>query len=85
MTREQEIIAQTLLTRPDGIARALKERRWADVGAAVEFAEADLPKDLAITDPALYRTLREAITTFYLRGGGALNLNKLRELASSTS
>ncbi len=85
MTREQEITAQTLLTRPDGIATALKERRWADVGVAVEFAEADLPKDLAITDPALYRTLREAITRFYLRGGGALNLNKLRELASSTS
>ena len=85
MTREQEITAQTLLTRPDGIAAALKERRWADVGAAVEFAEADLPKDLAITDPALYRTLRDAITTFYLRGGGALNLTKLRELASSTS
>lgn len=85
MTREQEITAQSLLTRPDGIAAALKERRWADVGAAVEFAEADLPKDLAITDPALYRTLREAITRFYLRGGGALNLNKLRELASSTS
>ena len=85
MTREQEITAQTLLTRPYGIARALKERRWADVGAAVEFAETDLPKDLAITDPALYRTLRDALTTFYLRGGGALNLNKLRELASSTS
>ena len=85
MTREQEITAQTLLTRPDGIAAALKERRWADVGVAVEFAEADLPKDLAITDPALYRTLRDAITTFYLRGGGALNLNKLRELANSTS
>ena len=85
MTREQEITAQTLLTRPDGIATALKERRWADVGAAVEFAEADLPKDLAITDPALYRTLREAITRFYLRGGGALNLKKLCQLANSTS
>ena len=85
MTREKEITAQTLLTRPDGIASALKERRWADVGAAVEFAETDLPKDLAITDPALYRTLREAITRFYLRGGGALNLEKLRRLANPIS
>lgn len=85
MTRNQEITAQNLLTRPDGIARALKEHRWADVGIAVEFAEADLPKDLAITDPALYRTLRDAITRFYLRGGGALNLEKLRNLANSTS
>ena len=77
--------ARTLLTGPDGVARALKERRWADVGAAVEFAETDLPKDLAITDPALYRTLREAITRFYLRGGGALNLEKLRRLANPIS
>ena len=85
MTREQEITAQTLLIRPNGIAQALKNRRWADVGSAVEFAEADLPKDLAITDPALYRTLREAITRFYLRGGGALNLDKLRQLANPVS
>jgi len=35
-----------------------------------------------ITDPALYRSLREAVTTFYLRGGGALNLDKLRKLAN---
>jgi hypothetical protein len=84
MTRHEEITAQSLLTKPDGIAKALKEHRWADLTCAVEFAETDLPKDLAITDPALYRTLREAITTFYLRGGGALNLEKLRKLAHST-
>jgi len=85
MTRQQEIIAQSLLVRHDGIAKALKERRWADVGVAVEFAQNDLPKDLAITDPALYRSLREAITNFYLRGGGALNLEKLRQLANPSS
>lgn len=85
MTRQQEMIAQSLLVRHDGVAKALKERRWADVGVAVEFAQNDLPKDLAITDPALYRSLREAITTFYLRGGGALNLEKLRQLANPSS
>lgn len=84
MTRDQEITAQRLLTTPYGVATALKERRWEDVAAAVEFAANDVPKDLAITDPALYRTLREAITTFHLRGGGALNLDKLRQLAAQS-
>ncbi|MCX6866751.1 MAG: hypothetical protein NTV46_11145 [Verrucomicrobia bacterium] len=63
----------------------MKERRWADVAIAVEFAESDIPRDLAITDPALYRSLRDAITRFYLRGGGALNLEKLRHLANQAS
>ena len=85
MTRHQEITAQHLLTQPYGVATALKERRWADVAIAVEFAETGLSRDLAITDPALYRTLRDAITRFYLRGGGALNLEKLRQLARQAS
>ena len=67
------------------VDKALVERRWADVATAVEFAETELPHDLAMTDPALYRTLRGAITTFYLRGGGALNLEKLRQLANTVS
>lgn len=81
MTRHQEITAQHLLTQPLGVAKALKERRWTDVAIAVEFASKDIPSDLAITDPALYRLLREAVTSFYLCGGGALNLEKLRKLA----
>ncbi len=55
MTRQQEITAQNLLTRANEVAQALVLRRWADVATAVEFAETDLPNDLAITDPALYR------------------------------
>lgn len=83
MTREQEITAQHLLTQPLGVAKALKERRWGDVALAVELATEEIPADLAITDPALYRTLRDAVTTFHLRGGGALNLEKLRQLAAT--
>ena len=85
MTRKQELTAHQLLTQSHGVAKALAERRWADLATAVEFAESDLSRDLAITDPALYRTHREAITAFYLRGGGALNLEKLRKLAQPIS
>jgi hypothetical protein len=33
-----------------------------------------------MTDPALYKTLRDQITRFHLRGGGAINLAKLERL-----
>ena len=36
---------------------------------------------LAQTDPALYRTLRAAVTDFNVRGFGQLNAAKLRRLA----
>jgi hypothetical protein len=85
MTRHQEIIAQHLLSQPYGVAKALKEHRWADAAITVEFASKDIPNDLAITDPALYRSLRDAVTNFYLRGGGALNLEKLRQLANQSA
>jgi hypothetical protein len=35
-----------------------------------------------MTDPALYKTLRDQITLFHLRGGGALNLEALERLAA---
>jgi hypothetical protein len=83
MTRHQEIIAHDILCQPYGIGIALRDRRWADVATAVEFAETEIHRDLAITDPALYRTLREAVTRFYLNGGAAINRQKLLQLASA--
>ncbi|MBU6300866.1 MAG: hypothetical protein KGS60_04880 [Verrucomicrobia bacterium] len=47
----------------------------------MRYAQHDVPTELAATDPALYRTLREGVIRFYLRGGGALNLAKLEALA----
>ena len=55
------------------IARALKERRWSDVRAAAIVARADADPRLAATDPVLYKTLRDAITKFNLRGYGGLD------------
>ena len=85
LSRNDELIARQILAHPEQLGIALKEKRWADVAAVVTFAQQDAPQDLAMTDPALYRTLRQQITTFYLRGGGALNLKKLRKLANPPS
>jgi hypothetical protein len=84
LTRDEELAARRILAHPEQLGIALKERRWMDVAALVTFVQ-ERDHDLAMTDAALYRTLRQQITTFYLRGGGALNLGKLRQLANSIS
>ena len=81
--REEELVARHLLEHPDELGVYLKEKRWAEVVAVVRYAKRDVPPELAATDPALYRTLREGITRFFLRGGGVLNLEKLEALAAS--
>jgi hypothetical protein len=81
--REEELTARHLLEHPEELGVYLKEKRWAEVAALVRYARRDVPPDLAATDPALYRTLREGVTRFYLRGGGVLNLAKLEELAAA--
>ncbi len=80
--REQELIAREMLARPELLGIRLKERRWADVAALVRYVRRGVPDDLAMTDPALYKTLRDQITLFHLRGGGALNLEALERLAA---
>ena len=83
--REEELTAREMLEKPELLARRLKERRWADVAALVRYARHDVPPELAMTDPALYRSLRDGVTRFYLRGGGALNLEKIEALAAAES
>ena len=80
--REQELAARHLLEHPDLLGVYLKEKRWAEVAALVRYARRDVPPELAATDPALYRTLRNGVTRFFLRGGGALNVDKLEALAN---
>ena len=83
LTRSEELAARSILADPEQLGAALKEKRWSDVAAAVSLAKNDVTPDLAVTDPALYRELRDQITRFYLRGGGALNLEKLVQLSQS--
>lgn len=84
MGRDAELFARACLAKPQLFTQALKEKRWGDVAAVLEFVESDVPIDLAMTDPALYRMLRQQITDFNLRGANAWNLDKIRALAAST-
>lgn len=80
--RDESLIARELLLKPGLLGQRLKERRWADVAALVRYAQQDVPKSLALSDPALYEALREGVTRFYLRGGEGLSLEKLEALAA---
>ena len=80
--REESLTAREMLLKPELLGQRLKERRWAEVAATVRYAQQDVPPDLALTDPALYQSLREGVTRFYLRGGGKINLRRLEVLAA---
>ncbi len=79
--REEELIARQLLARQELIDVYLKEKRWAEVAALVRFTRREVPPALTSTDPALYKTLREQITRFFLNGGAVFSLARLEELA----
>lgn len=79
--REEELIARQLLARQDLIDVYLKEKRWAEVAALVRFTRREVSPALASTDPALYKTLREQITRFFLNGGAVFSLERLEQLA----
>jgi hypothetical protein len=83
--RQCELTARHLLAHPEQIPVQLKQRRWQELAALVEFAEKDAPRSLTHTDPALYRMLRQQITEFRLRRWSCLDLKKLKELAEESS
>ncbi len=79
--REEELTARALLADPAQVDLYLQQKRWAELAALVRFARRDVPVQLAQTDPALYRQLREQITRFFLRGGDVFSLPRLEMLA----
>lgn len=79
--RDEELIAREMLARPELLGIRLKEKRWKDVAALVRYVRRGVPTHLAMTDPALFKELRDQITVFHLRGGGCLNLAMLEKLA----
>ena len=79
--REEELTVRALLADQGQIDIYIAQRRWAELAALVRFVHRDVPVQLAQTDPALYRQLREQVTRFFLRGGDVLSLKKLEALA----
>jgi len=79
--REEELVARLLLEHQELIDEYFRDKRWAELLALVRFARRDASPELAATDPALYRTLRDQITRFFLRGGASFSEERLARLA----
>ena len=50
------------------MAALVKAKDWELLHAVARLAQEDAPPVLAITDPALFQTLRKAVTQYHLAG-----------------
>lgn len=87
MSKREDWVASVSLLRQYlsddlALARAIKNRRWSDLAAVAELAKGGVDHDLAITDPALYKALRDSITKYHIRGYACLDAALLRQQAS---
>lgn len=79
--RERELVARDLLSHQEKIPQFMAAHRWEELHALAAFVSKDIAKDIAQTDPALFRTLRSQVTEYYIKGWGSLNLAHLSKLA----
>jgi hypothetical protein len=80
--READLAARALILRAERVPRFFAEGRFLQLAALAEYLEREVPHQLAHTDPALYRSLREGVTKLHLMGFGTLNAEVLREAAA---
>jgi hypothetical protein len=62
------------------IGRLIKNRAYDDLYAMARIIHDDVDPRLALTNPALYRSLREAVTRAHLKGYGGLDLDRIANL-----
>jgi hypothetical protein len=67
------------------IAAVVKARDWELLEEIARLAQADAPLELAATDPAMFATLRHAITRFHLRGWSAMTPERVRRIAGEAA
>lgn len=80
--RQRELVTLDMVKHPRKAAVALRERRYDIVADLVEYIQHDVPRSLAQTDIALFRTLRRGVSELMVMGFGKLNASDLRNLAT---
>jgi len=73
-------LMKQLLTDPFLIGRLIRERSYDDLWAMALIIHNDVDPRYALTDPALYKMLREAVTLAHLKGYGGLCLDRIANL-----
>ena len=79
--RDRELTTIHLLTHPPAVGEYFAQKKFAELADLADYVARDVPPELAFTDPALFRTLRKAITELHCRGFGSMNARRLRRLA----
>lgn len=62
------------------IATAMRDKAYDDLYAIARIVHDDVDPRLALTDPALYKDLRAAVTLAHLKGYGGLDLKRIANL-----
>ena len=78
--RTLNVEAQDALIR-GRMAAVAKARDWELLEEMARLAETDAPIEMAVTDPAMYATLRRAVTNFHLKGWSAMTAARVRQVA----
>ncbi len=82
--RSLRVEAQDALVRGT-MATVFRARDWELLEAIAATVEADAPIEMAATDPAMYVTLRAAITRFHLKGWSNMTAERVRQVAGRAS
>lgn len=64
------------------MAAVAKARDWELLEEIARMAEVDAPVEMVGTDPAMFATLRAAITKFHLKGWSAMTAERVRQVAA---
>lgn len=73
----------SLLEDDLAVVKAIRAGRYFDLHAAALLARREVSPDMAMTDPARFTALRQAITIFFLKGYRCLDIEKLELLSRS--
>lgn len=79
--RTLHVEAQDALIR-GRMAAVAKARDWELLEEIARMAEVDAPIEMAATDPALFATLRAAITKYHLKGWSAMTAERVRQVTT---
>jgi hypothetical protein len=83
MTRSKRTLrveAQDFVIR-GGVVAVVKARDWELLEEVARIVEANVPAAMAAADPAMYVTLRAAITRYHLKGWSHMTAARVRQVA----
>jgi hypothetical protein len=83
-SRDLYVEALDVLLRSQ-MARVVKARDWVLLREVAKLAQGDAPLGLAVTDPALFTTWRQAVTRYHIVGWGHMTPERVDAVTSDVA